>query len=135
MWYGVYHRPSHSLRYASAAHPPAFMITGNSHGQAELLELSTGNMAIGFMEDSVFKEATLNLNKFNKLYVYSDGVYEIEKTDGEMVTLLEYTDIIRKLADFKKPQVDEVLATMRQLQANDGPFEDDFSFVELIINR
>jgi serine phosphatase RsbU (regulator of sigma subunit) len=37
-------------------------------------------MAIGFMEDSVFKEATLSLKKFNQLTVYSDGVYEIGKT-------------------------------------------------------
>lgn len=135
MWYGVYHRPSHKLTYASAAHPPAFMITGDSDDKVELLELTTGNMAIGFMEDLAFKEASLDLNKFNKLYVYSDGVYEIEKPDGEMVTLVEYTEIIRKLSDFKTPQVDEVLKTMRVLQGNEEPFEDDFSFVELIINH
>jgi sigma-B regulation protein RsbU (phosphoserine phosphatase) len=135
MWYGVYHRPSHMLSYASAAHPPAFMITSNSHNQSELLQLSTGNMAIGYMADMVFKEASLDLNKFNKLYVYSDGVYEIEKPDGEMVTLAEYTEIIRKLSNFKQPQADEVLKTMRSLQVSSGPFEDDFSFVELIINR
>ena len=135
MWYGVYHRPSHKLTYASAAHPPAFIITGDSYDQFELLELTTGNMAVGYMEDSAFKEASLQLNKFNKLYVYSDGVYEIEKPGGEMVTLVEYTEIIRKLSDFKTPQVDEVLKTMRALQGNEEPFEDDFSLVELIINR
>jgi sigma-B regulation protein RsbU (phosphoserine phosphatase) len=135
MWYGVYHQPSHQLTYASAAHPPAFIITGDSHEQAELVELTTGNMAIGFMEDSDFKQASLSLKKFNKLYVYSDGVYEIEKPDGEMVTLAEYTEVIRKLSDFKQPQVEDVLKTMRALQGNDAPFEDDFSFVELIINR
>ena len=135
MWYGVYHQPSHQLTYASAAHPPAFMMTGDSHEQVELVELTTGNMAIGFMEDNAFKQASLNLKKFNKLYVYSDGVYEIEKPDGNMVTLAEYTEIIRKLSDFKQPQVEHVLKTMRALQGNDAPFEDDFSFVELIINR
>ena len=135
MWYGVYHQPSHQLTYASAAHPPAFMMTGDIHEQVELVELTTGNMAIGFMEDNAFKQASLNLKKFNKLYVYSDGVYEIEKPDGNMVTLAEYTEIIRKLSDFKQPQVEHVLKTMRALQGNDAPFEDDFSFVELIINR
>jgi len=52
-----------------------------------------------------------------------------------MVTLVEYTEIIRKLSDFKTPQVEEVLTTMRALQGNEEPFEDDFSLVELIINR
>ena len=83
----------------------------------------------------ITKKEHLNLNKFNKLYVYSDGVYEIEKPDGDMVTLADYTEIIRKLSDFKSPQVDQVLTTMRALQGNEKPFEDDFSFVELIINR
>jgi sigma-B regulation protein RsbU (phosphoserine phosphatase) len=135
MWYGVYNRAHHTLTYASAAHPPAFIRTGDSADETELLELMTGNMAIGFMEDSSFKEATLSLKKFNQLTVYSDGVYEIEKTGGEMVTLREYTDIMKKLSNIKTTHVDSILNTMKALQAIDGPFEDDFSLLQMNIHR
>ncbi len=135
MWYGVYDKANHALSFASAAHPPAFLRTGDSEGQTELLELTTGNMAIGFMEGSVFKEATVQLKKFNQLTVYSDGVYEIEKTDGEMVTLVEYTNIMKNLSDVKSTHVEEILNTMKALQAVQGPFEDDFSLLQMNIHH
>jgi len=135
MWYGVYDKSIHTLHYASAAHPPSLLFTGDEEDKLELLELTTGNMAIGFMEDMVFKEVTLPLKKFNKLYVYSDGVYEIEKTGGEMVTFVEFTDIVKKISNLESSQVGEILNAMKSLQAIDGPFEDDFSLLEMHIKQ
>ena len=135
MWYGVYDRANHALTYASAAHPPAFIRTGNSPDKTELLELTTGNMAVGFMADSSFKEATLKLNAYNQLTVYSDGVYEVEKKNGDMVTLVEFTDIIKKFSNVNVTHEDEILSTMIALQAIEGPFEDDFSLLQLNIHR
>ena len=122
------------LDHYSAAHPPAFIRTGDSADKTELLELMTGNMAIGFMEDSSFKEASLSLKKFNQLTVYSDGVYEIEKTNGEMVTLNEYTEIMQSLSDVKVTHIDSILETMKKLQATEGAFEDDFSLLQMNIH-
>jgi sigma-B regulation protein RsbU (phosphoserine phosphatase) len=135
MWYGVYDRAKHALTYASAAHPPAFIRTGNSPDKTELLELTTGNMAVGFMEDSSFKEATLMLNAYNQLTVYSDGVYEVEKKNGDMVTLVEFADIIKKFSNVNATHEDEILSTMIALQAIEGPFEDDFSLLQINIHR
>ena len=52
-----------------------------------------------------------------------------------MVTLLEYTDIMRKLSDIKITHVDSILETMKALQAVEGPFEDDFSLLQMNIHR
>ena len=134
MWYGVYSRTHHTLTYASAAHPPAFIRMGDSENETELLELMTGNLAIGFMEDLSFKEASLKLKKFNQLTVYSDGVYEIEKTCGEMVTLSEYTEIMKNLTDVRNTHVDCILETMTTLKGTKGPFEDDFSLLQINIH-
>jgi sigma-B regulation protein RsbU (phosphoserine phosphatase) len=135
MWYGVYNRLQHTLTYASAAHPPAFIRTGDTTDKTELLELTTGNLAIGYMQDMVFKEACIELKQFNQLTVYSDGVYEIEKSNGEMLTLLEYTDIMKGLTDIKVTHVDSILKTMQGLQAEKGPFEDDFSLLQINFHR
>jgi sigma-B regulation protein RsbU (phosphoserine phosphatase) len=135
MWYGVYNRLQHTLTYASAAHPPAFIRTGDTTDKTKLLELTTGNLAIGYMQDMVFKEACIELKQFNQLTVYSDGVYEIEKSNGEMVTLLEYTDIMKGLTDIKVTHVDSILKTMQGLQAEKGPFEDDFSLLQINFHR
>lgn len=135
MWYGVYNRHQHTLTYASAAHPPAFIRMGDTTDNTELLELTTGNLAIGYMQDMVFKEACLQLKQFNQLTVYSDGVYEIEKSNGEMVSLLEYKEIMNSLKDIKITHVDNILKIMQDLQAEKGPFEDDFSLLQINIHH
>lgn len=135
MWYGVYGRTSHTLKYASAAHPPAFLITEDTAGKVEFHELTTRNTAIGFLEDASFKEDSIQLQKSNKIYVYSDGVYEIEKSSGEMVTLEEFTNIIKNLTDVSKPQTDIILNTMEKLKRFQGSFEDDFSLLEIQLNQ
>ena len=135
MWYGVYDRSSNKLCYATAAHPPAFLITKEASGSVEFHELTTRNTAIGFLEDAVFKEDCMNLEDINKLYVYSDGVYEIEKPNGEMVTLAEFTESIKNLSKVDVPQVEEILEAMKNLKAVQGPFDDDFSLLEIQIRH
>lgn len=135
MWYGVYSRSAHELMFASAAHPPAFLICSDSAGQQTFHELSTRNAAVGFMEDTVFKEASITMQQHNKLYVYSDGVYEIEKANGDMVTLAEFTDIIQSVSQVDTSQVDVILQAMQNLKSEQGPFDDDFSLLEIQIRK
>jgi hypothetical protein len=52
-----------------------------------------------------------------------------------MVTLFEFTDVIRKLSDIQITHVDSILKTMKALQAEEGPFEDDFSLLQMNIHR
>jgi sigma-B regulation protein RsbU (phosphoserine phosphatase) len=135
MWYGVYDCTANKLSYASAAHPPAFLITKDASGNVEFHELTTRNTAIGFLEDATFKEDSITLKDINKLYVYSDGVYEIEKPNGQMVTLAEFTESIKNLSKVDVPQVEEILEAMQNLKAVQGPFDDDFSLLELQIKH
>lgn len=133
MWYGVYSRAKHELKFASAAHPPAFLICSDSAGHQTFHELTTRNTAIGFMEDASFKEASIAMQQHNKLYVYSDGVYEIEKASGEMVTLAEFTEIVQSVSRVDASQVDVILQAMQNLKFEQGPFDDDFSLLEIQI--
>jgi len=135
MWYGVYSRVAHELRFASAAHPPAFLICSDSEGHQTFHELTTRNTAVGFMENATFKEASITMQQHNKLYVYSDGVYEIEKANGDMVTLAEFTEIIQSLSRVDTSQVDVILQVMQNLKSEQGPFDDDFSLLEIQIRR
>ena len=58
-------------------------MTGPSADQATL-ELESNGPMIGAVPDLEFQPAAVELGAFAKLYLYSDGVYEIERTDGTM---------------------------------------------------
>lgn len=133
-WYGVYNRRSGELRHASAGHPPAFLFTADANNGGVMHQLSTGNIAIGFLPDMPFEESSLIIKGRAKLYVYSDGVYELRQRDGSMLTLSEFTGIIKRMTETGRSQTDDILATMTALKSDPGPFDDDFSLLEVIFS-
>lgn len=135
IWYGVYQRSHHLLRFASAAHPPALLMTEDKDGKQTWHELKTQNLMIGFDKDTVFKENSISLEEHNKLYVFSDGVYEIEQTNGQVVTLADFVALLERINKVDSSQVDDILQHMQQLASNADSFEDDFSLLELMIKH
>lgn len=135
IWYGVYQRSHHLLRFASAAHPPALLMTEDKDGKQTWHELKTQNLMIGFDKDTVFKENSISLEEHNKLYVFSDGVYEIEQTNGQVVTLADFVALLERISKVDSSQVDDILKHMQKLASNADSFEDDFSLLELMIKH
>lgn len=134
LWYGVYDQASHQLTYASAAHPPALMMTKNGAKAPAFHALSTPNPAIGFMQDMAFSQASIGLEPQTKIIIYSDGVYEIEKQAGGVLTLAEFTNIMQSLMQVEASQLELVLETMQGLHHNGPAFDDDFSLLEIQIH-
>ena len=78
IWYGVYHRQSQKLIYASAGHPPAVLFY---HSGRE--KLATEGLPIGMFPETNYQEAVTSISENNIFYLFSDGVYEISQ--GEEV--------------------------------------------------
>ena len=135
IWYGVYNKKNHELIFSSAGHPPAILFSGNDINNKKLQTLTSGGLAIGMMPGIEFKETVVPLSNRNKLYVFSDGVYEITQKDGKEMNLTDYTNLMNDhFSHFELLQSDKVLEKITSLKEEAGPFEDDFSIVELIIN-
>ena len=66
----------------------------------------------------------------DQLFVYSDGVFEIPKTDGTMWTIDEFLAFMAAAADHPGSQIERLLTHTRQLQGSDE-FIDDFSIVQV----
>ncbi len=86
---------------------------------------------IGAVPDLTFRGGSISLDAFAKLYLYSDGAYEIEKTDKTMWPFDEFVDFMKQgpheAAD--GAMMDHLIAHDRMLQGREE-FVDDFSIVE-----
>ena len=51
IWYGVYHVPSRTLRYASGGHPPALLLEPSAGGAATSEQLRSPGLIVGAMEN------------------------------------------------------------------------------------
>lgn len=130
IWYGVYNKETRELKYSSGGHPPAILINGTGANDKNTLELRNKNLAIGYLPDFEFKSGSVKIEKYNKMYIYSDGVFEIQKPDGEMMQAIEFIEIVAKLPE-NENSVEVIYEKMKSIKGNDDPFEDDFSIMEL----
>jgi phosphoserine phosphatase RsbU/P len=132
IWYGVYHKPTRRIDYAGGGHPPVLLFNGQSADQAALEILEAGGPMIGAVPDLEFKTATTSLGSFAKLFLYSDGVYEIERTDTSMWPFNEFIEFMKKgphdIAGDSK--MDRLIAYDREIQGREE-FVDDCSIVEM----
>ena len=137
VWYGVYSPSTQTLKYASAGHPHAILIHNeSSKKQTNIKKLATKGVAVGCFEDIDYEESKVILTKENKLYVFSDGVYEITDKNNNEMTLEDFTNLVKKqFNNTDELQSDLIYEEIKNLKKDDGPLDDDFSIVELIINH
>ena len=96
IWYGVFHKPTRRIDYSGGGHPPALLFNGPSADQAVLEVLEASGPMIGAVPDLEFQTASTSLGAFAKLFLYSDGVYEIERTDKTMWPFNDFIEFMKQ---------------------------------------
>ncbi|WP_414753397.1 SpoIIE family protein phosphatase [Anabaena sp. CCY 9910] len=130
IWYGVYHRIKRQLTYASAGHPPAILISGTSPASTEVQILRTPGMPVGMFPEAQYVDAYCNVEKLSSLYIFSDGAYEITKSDGKIWSLDAFIQILASVHHNDDYQLDQVLNCLTALNPKDT-FEDDLSILQV----
>jgi sigma-B regulation protein RsbU (phosphoserine phosphatase) len=128
IWYGVYHAPSRQLRYATAAHPPALLFAPGGAPDAPA-QLGIPALPIGAMEDVDYQAGEMTVPAGSRLYVYSDGVYEVQMPDGREMALEDFISLVAE----PPAGITSVRAAVSQLQGK-TQFDDDFSLIELVFD-
>lgn len=128
IWYGVYETDTRVLLYASGGHPPVLLISDKEN--LHLKELRTEGSAIGIEQDSLFINHTSKIEPHSVLYIYSDGVVELEKRGGEMGTLQEWIAEMRNPPWSSENELEGIVSYARMLQGK-SDFVDDFSLLKI----
>ena len=130
IWYGVFHKPTRNVRYACGGHHATIMMTGDDDAR-ELIDLGQAEgMPIGVWDSDDFSEGQATLPPDVKLYLFSDGVFEIQLPDGEFWDEEEFSKLIAAPPQPEVRDVDRLLSAVRTVQGRDE-FNDDFSLLEI----
>jgi len=123
-WSGIYDHSSRRMRFAAGGHPPAIMVLPD--GTTSIL--AAKGPVIGACEGMAFATQETFVPPGARIFVFSDGAYEIQQHGG---TMMGHDDLRALLA--KSPREGATLWVMDQLRAiNSQPeFDDDVSLVEL----
>jgi sigma-B regulation protein RsbU (phosphoserine phosphatase) len=146
IWYGVYDKSTQVLTYSSAGHPPAIAITPGPE-QPTATPLRTAGLPGGMFPDIEYQEATYAVTASSTLYVFSDGIYEIQQADGSIWGMEPFVELLvnceaahpptcgdrpapSQLAPPPTAAVDVIIDHVRTV----GPkrdFEDDLSLLQI----
>jgi len=123
MFYGIYNPETREMIHASGGHPPAIAIAPDGTATA----MNSTGMMIGAFSFATHRDCRTTLAPGSKLYVFSDGCYELTNSDDAMMTLAEFSDLLAATA----PHADALdrIVTATQAWQNKAEFDDDFSLV------
>lgn len=121
VWYGVYRKNERELRYCGGGHHPGYLTDGPS-GAA--IPLWTRNPMVGAMAGHDFRAATAPVRPGSTLYLFSDGLFEIDTASGEQRGL---NDFLPLLAARPSGGASEPLRLVEEVKRLTGRtvFEDD----------
>ena len=127
IWYGVYHLPTRTLRWAGGGHPPAVLL-GPDGAPPQMLD-SDGPL-IGAVDGLEFESSVAEVPPGARLFVYSDGAFEISRPDGSMWPFGEFLAALVTPPAGPESPIDSLVSVIRGVARRDD-FNDDFSMVEL----
>jgi serine phosphatase RsbU (regulator of sigma subunit) len=122
-WCGIYQPDTRLMRFAGGGHPPAVLLLAD--GSTQLL--SAPGPVIGALPGMRFKTEQSVIPAGARLFVFSDGACEIERTDGTMLTHADFRQLLARAP--REGAVAWIMAELRAINRK-KVFDDDVSLVE-----
>jgi len=123
IWYGVYNGVKKTLTHVSGGHPPALLVKPSG----ELSEIVSKNLIPGTMPQVVYEAKVIDIPTPLRLYVFSDGVYEVHNAGGEMWGFKRLKEYVSG-AQFGVAEIDVLYKLLLEWCGRES-LEDDFSLV------
>ena len=129
IWYGVYCRSTRVLKWSGGGHPPSLLY---EPGSATPDELGSFGPMIGIMDGIPYQSGEREIVQGSKLFLYSDGVYEIRQPNGQMWPHAGFKDFMgQPAATPDQDKMDHLYNYVHEMNGTDI-LDDDFSILEVL---
>lgn len=126
MWYIVYNSTTGELTYAGAGHPP--LIIFDEDGIQE--KIYSQNTIIGIDEQFEYDSDTYQIRNLTKVYMYTDGAYEVHPKDGKMMSIEDLADYLSRHQDNSSNEIDNLYKSLLELN-DSSSLDDDFTIMKI----
>ena len=125
LWYGVFDLDARAVVYTSAGHHAGYIVGPDRQGATAL---DVANVLIGMMPGYTYKVGRGQFAPGSSLYLFSDGVFEIQASDGREWKIDDVLPLLSEPLVPGKPEAQRILQTVKSLAGRQA-FEDDFTMV------
>ncbi len=125
IWMGVLQLSTGVLRFASGGHPGAILLRKDAPSEV----LGGRTWPVGFSADEVYETSSTTVSKGDRLYLFSDGIYEVENAEGEIWGTLRLQEALEGVySRTMRLGLKSIVNKSRSWQV-DGSFVDDVALV------
>lgn len=133
IWYGVYQASNRQLVHASGGHPPAVLVRPGSAEAPRAVTLGASHVPIGMFPEATYLTGLCDVPAGSRLFVYSDGAYEIQREDGEMWPFENFVEHVAQLPGAGESDLDRLVNYARNLHGRPD-FDDDLSIMRIVFH-
>lgn len=126
MWYIVFNSTSGTLTYAGAGHPP--LIIFHEDGIQE--KIYSQNTMIGIDERFEYHSDTYQIRNLTRVYMYTDGAYEVHPKDGKMMSIEDLADYLSRHQHNSSKEFDSLYKSLVDLN-DSSDLDDDFTIMKI----
>jgi serine phosphatase RsbU (regulator of sigma subunit) len=127
LWYFVYDVTSRIMRFCSAGHHPAYLV---APGEPDPAPVWLRSPLVGMLPPRAWPSEQIAIRPNSRLYLFSDGAFEIEQPDGTQWQIDHLRRIIGAGPESGASEAQRVFQAVRS-SARPGPLADDFSILVL----
>ncbi len=127
IWVGVWQRSTHLLRYASAGHPGSILVKSDRTSAV----LGGQSWPIGFSLEGDYRTESVTVHAGDRLYLFSDGIYEVMNTHGEIWGRRRLQEALEGVANREMMQGLTAIIEKSRAWNTRGAFEDDVALLGL----
>ncbi len=128
LWYGILDVDASTIQWCGGGHPPALLVDPDG----SITQLASQGLMIGAATGIPYDSSQVILKPKSKLFVYSDGIFEITKPDKSMTSLEDYIAKVGQL--HAKSDALEHMVLWGQAAQGGPQFVDDVSLLEVTFN-
>ena len=129
MLYGILDLENRRFDYTSAGHPGPILVPADTDDETIIHEAEPPG--VGFFPDAHFKEKSIELAPGDRMYLYTDGIYEMMNTAGEEFGEPRLADALAQRRDTSLEQSIVEAVDIGRDWRSDTTFEDDISLLGL----
>jgi phosphoserine phosphatase RsbU/P len=130
IWYGIYNTVRRELTYASAGHPPAILLSKTPSGRMDEARLKAPGFPIGMFLEAEYVNQSHRVEFPGSLYLFSDGIYEIDRPDGRIWGLDNFIEALHEYHERSDTDLDRFIQSIHALHS-EGTFNDDLSIMQV----
>jgi len=125
IWVGVWQCSTRLLRYATAGHPGSIVVKRDRSS----VVLGERSWPIGFSDDEVYGTDFITVNPGDRMYLFSDGIYEVMNSQGEIWGRKRLQEALEEVASQPMQSgLSRIIEQSRTWNAQGG-FEDDVALL------